>query len=175
VDGIFAGMKITCFVFGILALVVGALPTTLSAAADSTSTWNGDYHCSVKYRDKEYGYQYQHRFSLKIEQGVVKQFTASQNARSSGDEQACLLDLAALKQIKVPDGIALSSGPKEGEGGTCTVKISKSGESLSVQFGDPNEADNDCRSSSQEMFCSPRGYWAGLTLNTRTHQCKLSQ
>ena len=106
---------------------------------------------------------------------MIKQFSASQSADSAGDGQSCSLDLASLKQVPDADGLALSSGPNEGEGGACIVRFSRNGDQLQVRFGDPSQAGSDCKGSGDEMFCSPRAMWSSLSLNVRTHRCEIAK
>ena len=95
----------------------------------------------------------------------------SNGARGGDDEQSCSLELSELKSIPSDAGILLRAREddetnKSEDALHCRVHIQGGGDYLVVRLGRlPEEL-------ATPMYCSARGNWTDLVLNTRRQTCK---
>lgn len=153
-----------------------SLPFSLHENTDPLSQFSGQVHCAIKKIEKNVGPTY-HNLSLKIEKGRVTRFDTSRGVKlKEGVDQACGIDLESLQQQKSDAGILLATQPEQDASsqnpGKCSIRTISDGKHLFVQMGDWSEKDNDCRSTGDEMFCSPRAWWGDMVVDLTTGMCK---
>jgi len=133
--------------------------------SQSISGPEGEFKCSLKTRDTKFDYTYLSTLNVKIVKGVVKEFSSIQSAASPGDEHSCTIDLSSLKQVASNEGILLTTGSKAGQEGECDILISKSSNEMLVRF-------KNCKSTKEDIFCSPRHFWSDVAMNISTQKCR---
>jgi len=138
---------------------------------------SGRFKCSAKRRDREYGYTYTHSVDLSLMKGRVKKLSLFRGETSKqGDDQNCRIGLSDLKQVDAETGILLrAKGDRRADAQHCTIRIVAAGDYLIVKAGDSSQSGDDCRGTSDTMFCSPRGFWADLIVNRTTQSCRSVQ
>ena len=140
---------------------------------DTLSNLDGRFRCATKKVDRQFGYIYRHGLTLEVSRGAVKAFDTKRGEVSrDGGEQMCSIALDSVKQVKSDVGILLRAGEAADDGSPqCTIRIVGTGDYLYVQMGDSTESGNDCRSSDEAMYCSPRSFWTSMVLNRKTRAC----
>lgn len=152
-----------------------SLPFRLHENRDLLASLDGKFSCSVKKVEKGIGPSY-HEIDLRIAKGQVTRFTNNRGITPKGEgTQSCSMDMEALSQIKSDSGILLKSKKTDAasqDERRCTVRIVGDGRHLFVQMGDWTEQNNDCRRMDDEMYCSPRAFWADIIVDQTTGTCK---
>jgi len=149
------------------------LPFTLREEGGAPAALEGSYDCSTRRTDKQFGYAYTHSLSLRIANGAVRALVVARNVTGpNGDDQSCSIALTSLKPAETDAGLLLKTEDAAGEGPRCTVRILGDDKFLYVKMGGlEGAADDDCRATSDEMFCSPRAFWADMIVNRATKRC----
>lgn len=150
------------------------LPLQLDAAGSATAL-DGQISCSDSTHDHQYGYDLRNRLKLTINKGHVTAFEARQSSTSTdGDIQQCELALSDLLPEKTPTGILLRppGDTPQAPGPHCSVRIVGNADTLWLRLGDASESNNDCRSTADTMYCSPRAFWSDVLVDRRTGACK---
>lgn len=149
------------------------LPFALDEVKSKLAEVSGHYKCALKWRDKAFDGIFNNDLDLTLDKGKLKRFAMSEGSTAvDGDEQSCQIDLSQLKPIATPLGIrfrAKSDSPNGPE--HCTFRIVAAGDYLVVEPGSDEDGDS-CKSTGDEMFCSPRGAWSPMVLNRTTQTCK---
>lgn len=153
-----------------------SLPFLLRENNDPLANFSGQVRCAIRKVEKNIGPTY-HNLALKIEKGRVTRFDASRGVKlKDGDDQACMIDLTSLQQEKSDAGILLKAQEDPDAGaqnpGKCGIRAIGDGKHLFVQMGDWTERDNDCRSTGDTMFCTPRAWWGDMVIDLTTGTCK---
>lgn len=135
---------------------------------------NGRYECSTKRSDPQFGYTYTHSLSLSLADGRVKGLSMARKERSDdGDVQSCRIAMGRLKQLPSPVGVLLRAKADRAKAEQhCTIRMYRAGDYLIIRTGNPGQAGDDCRGAGDEMFCSPRSFWADLVVNRKTQMCR---
>lgn len=149
----------------------------LTENRDRLAGVSGHFACTGRRVDGELGYTFTQSLDLTLARGTVTKLAVSHVAHVNGDEQMCGIALSDLTRAPSSTGVLLrAKGDAPGtEGGHCSVHIVATGDYLYLQMGDFTEDGNDCRSSGDEMYCSPRGNWNDLILNRKTGTCTMVQ
>lgn len=140
--------------------------------------WNGNFSCSGRQVDGELGWTFTQSMKVSLARGNVTRLEASHSAVSlDGDEQLCGIKLGDMDRTASRTGVLFrAKGDTPGsEGGHCSVRLVAIGDYLYLQMGDFTEDGNDCRSSGDTMYCTPRGNWNDLILNRKTGACTMVQ
>jgi hypothetical protein len=144
---------------------------------DALAGLTGQFRCTTKRMDEQFGYTYRNTLNLQISKGVVNAIAIEQAATSRGnDDHACAIDLKDLKQVLSDVGILLQAkdnGTGEGaDAQRCTLRLVGTGDYLYLQIGDGTEPGNDCKGAGTTMFCAPRAFWSNMIVNRKTGTCR---
>jgi hypothetical protein len=158
--------------------MIGGAPVTfaLTENRDTLAGVNGSFACSARQVDGELGWVWTESMNLTVAHGNVTRLNVSHSARSLGnDEQMCGIAHTDLERASSATGILLRAkgDTPGGEGGHCSVRVVAVGDYIYLAVGDSKEDGNDCRSSGDTMYCSPRGNWNDLVLDRTTGQCTM--
>jgi hypothetical protein len=148
----------------------------LSENRDTLAGVSGNFRCTARQVDGELGWTWTESMTLTLARGKVSRLHVSHSATSlDGDEQVCGLAHTDLERASSATGILLRAkgDTPGGEGGHCSVRVMAAGDYLYLAMGDATEDGNDCRSSGDEMYCSPRGNWNDLVIDRKTGQCTM--
>ncbi|HWK96377.1 MAG TPA: hypothetical protein VNR39_13235 [Pseudolabrys sp.] len=150
-----------------------SLPLRLTESADALSGLSGRFTCATKKVDRAFGYTYRHSLKLQVSRGAVNALDIVRGETGThGEDQACIIALADVKQEKSDAGILLRTrGSATATGPRCTIRVIGAGDYLYVQMGDWTESGNDCRGDDAAMYCSPRSFWADMIVNRKTRAC----
>jgi hypothetical protein len=135
---------------------------------------DGHFQCTTKHSDPQFDYTYTHSLNLALADGRVKGISMARKERSEGgDAQSCQIGMSDLKQQPSPVGILLRAKADRARSGQhCTIRLYRAGDYLVIRTGNPSQAGDDCRGAGDEMFCSPRSFWADLVVNRNTQVCR---
>lgn len=134
----------------------------------------GNYECSFKVPVPEGNYSVNYDLKIGIANGVLKKFKVVESARGKYVDNECYMELKDMLQVDSKTGILLKADEEDGgnEGMKCTVRIVGNKDILWIVFGASSEAGDDCRGSSDRMFCSTRGGWADIMIDRHTKKCR---
>lgn len=135
---------------------------------------DGRFKCSTKRSDTQFGYTYTHSLNLALAGGQVKGLSMARKEHSEdGEEQSCQITMGDLKQVPSPVGVLLRAKADRAKAERhCTIRLYRAGDYLVIRTGNPGQAGDDCRGAGDEMFCSPRSFWADLVVNRKTQICR---
>lgn len=158
----------------------GGIPLQLSLEEnhDALKNLKGAFKCAIQERRAQYGYTYKWALSMSVADGNVKKFQSTQGSYvDNKEDQICSMDISDLKQAKSETGILLGTS-QAGSGSDnkkCTIRIVGDADTLWVVFGDSSEEGNDCRSTSDTMYCSPRAFWNDIVIDRHMQRCRAVQ
>lgn len=141
---------------------------------DQLEDIKSNFRCAFKEPVPEGNYHVEYELKLGIANGILKKINASQAARGKYVDNLCFIELKDMVQVESKTGILLEVAEQNEStnGMKCTVRILGNKDILWLRFGDSSEAGDDCRGSSDRMFCSTRGGWTHMILDRRTQKCK---
>lgn len=150
------------------------LPVAFDVVKGRLKGVSGRFKCTTKRNDPQFGSRYTHSIELTLNNGQVKALAMKRAERSSGGEkQSCAIGSGQLRQVPARVGILLRAKADRTEAGPhCTIRIYGAGDYLVIKTGNPSQSGDECRAAGNEMFCSPRSFWADMIVNRKTQGCK---